>query len=444
MLSGLVGALGGRSVDSRALAEVVESLIRSGALGPGEKLPTVRRLAAALGVSPATVTAAWSGLRTAGLVATDRRRGSVVHPSALTDLRPWSQHVLDQALPDRMLLPDLGDAMAAAVVSAAAAPQDTAAIDDRLMAAVVRDWPSEAEAFTVANGGYEATLLALRATVPPGGTVAVEQPTAPRILDTLRSVRAEPVPFMSDRQGPIPQSLERALFERPDVVLFQPRSQMPTGSSVTAERAAELAEVLDAADCRPVVIEDDNIGPASAVRAPSLASYGADLPHIVIRSYCKAYGVDIRTSVISGPSGVISRIDRLRDLGLVGTSRLLQHALAYLLGDDKSERALRVARHRHRERRTALVDALNVNGVGVDPNSDGFALWIPVVDEDGTHAELAAKGVHVGRGRECFAAPAEPHLWIATGLLPDNRERIGELADIVAGAAVGRTMRGVG
>ena len=53
--------LGNRT--TKGIALETGALIRSGALPVGSKLPSVRDLAYALGVSPATVSQAWSELR---------------------------------------------------------------------------------------------------------------------------------------------------------------------------------------------------------------------------------------------------------------------------------------------------------------------------------------------------------------------------------------------
>ena len=56
----------------------VSSLIALGALEPGTRLPTVRRLAADLGIAAGTVARAYRELEQAGLVVTRRRNGTVV------------------------------------------------------------------------------------------------------------------------------------------------------------------------------------------------------------------------------------------------------------------------------------------------------------------------------------------------------------------------------
>jgi GntR family transcriptional regulator len=52
--------------------------IEPGELPPGTQLPTVRRLAADLGLAPNTVARTYRELEQAGLVQTARRRGTVV------------------------------------------------------------------------------------------------------------------------------------------------------------------------------------------------------------------------------------------------------------------------------------------------------------------------------------------------------------------------------
>ena len=56
----------------------IASLITIGALTPGTRLPTVRRLAADLGIAAGTVARAYRELEQAGLIVTGRRNGTVV------------------------------------------------------------------------------------------------------------------------------------------------------------------------------------------------------------------------------------------------------------------------------------------------------------------------------------------------------------------------------
>ena len=67
------------------IREQVAGLIESGALAEGERLPTVRGLAADLGVAVNTVARAYRELEAGGLVVTASRAGTVVAPGAQRD-----------------------------------------------------------------------------------------------------------------------------------------------------------------------------------------------------------------------------------------------------------------------------------------------------------------------------------------------------------------------
>ncbi|NUU30311.1 GntR family transcriptional regulator [Arthrobacter sp. C9C5] len=56
----------------------IASLVAIGALPPGTRLPTVRRLAADLGIAAGTVARAYKELEQTGLIQTGRRNGTVV------------------------------------------------------------------------------------------------------------------------------------------------------------------------------------------------------------------------------------------------------------------------------------------------------------------------------------------------------------------------------
>src|ERR1700722_16643766 len=64
------------------LVQAIETGVASGALLSGERLPSVRRLAADVGLSPVTVAAAVAELRRRGVVLSEPRRGTRIGPGA--------------------------------------------------------------------------------------------------------------------------------------------------------------------------------------------------------------------------------------------------------------------------------------------------------------------------------------------------------------------------
>src|ERR1043165_9975513 len=90
---------------ARELAASVEARIRDGELPPGARLPTIRDLAAAAGVSPMTVTTAYRELSRRGLVSAAGRRGTRVSeqpplPVSVAPLVPPGSRDLATGNPD--------------------------------------------------------------------------------------------------------------------------------------------------------------------------------------------------------------------------------------------------------------------------------------------------------------------------------------------------------
>jgi DNA-binding transcriptional MocR family regulator len=436
----LAGRIGERT--ARGIALGVAALIRDGEVPPGTRLPTVRDLAAELSVSPATVAEAWAALRAEQLIDTGRRRGTIALAPAPGTRRGngfqgWATIDLEQGIPDPALLPPLEDAVAAGVRTERLNSYEKDFITPRLLAAVAPTWPFTPEAWTVVAGGYEGSLLGCQAAARPGDVVALEEPTAPRLLETLRKSRIRIVPVRCDDEGPRPDALAEALGHRPVAFIYQPRAQVPYGHSVSADRVAQLADVLQAYGPDTSVVEDDNLGPLAT--AP-LASIGAHLPErvLLVRSYCKAYGLELRSCVVAGAAPLVARVRQLRSFGMVWASRILQDAQAFLINDSATGVLLRQARQRYAQRGVALAGALRPHGINARAR-DGLVLWVPVPDETRALIMLAGNGVSVAPGSRCFLEPpAEHHLRIATSQLPDDPERVADLAALVAAATSGQ------
>gem|GEM_PF-2610595 len=172
------------------IATGIARLITTGELAPGDRLPTVRALAAELGISPATVSHAWQILSAAGLIMSRGRSGSFVR----TEPREWlprryrNIHVgdddarldLSRGTPDPELLPSLGPALER-VGARADTPSYQAKPDIPELHDLMRDtWPAPVESITIVNGALDAIDRALGALVRFGDRVVVENPTFPR------------------------------------------------------------------------------------------------------------------------------------------------------------------------------------------------------------------------------------------------------------------------
>ena len=439
----------------RGIAGVIARLVNAGELAADARLPTVRELAAALGVSPATVSQAWQALAGAGLIESRGRAGSFVRGSAPGRLAPRMRGMaapndpvrldLSRGTPDPLLLPALGPALSRVSARAETGSYQAEPVIPGLAAVLAQSWPSEAESIMVVDGALDAISRTLDQVVRYGDRVVVESPGFPPFLDLLDLLGAEAVPVELDESGMRPDALAQALHRRPVAILLQPRAQNPTGASMTASRAAALARVIRSAERvdELVVIEDDHSGLISTEGDVTL---GTSLPGRVvhIRSFSKSHGPDLRIAAVGGPRELIEQIVARRMLGPGWTSRMLQTILLDLLTEGASIDAVAEARRRYFARQRALGDALRARGVPVIP-ADGVNLWMPVLSERSALVQLAAAGIRVAAGTPFLAAsngadaphgsrsrPAGEFVRVTVGLVRDDAD---EVADALATAA---------
>ncbi|MHA7173030.1 aminotransferase-like domain-containing protein [Arthrobacter monumenti] len=422
---------------SRGVATAVSRAIRDGVLQPGAKLPPIRSVASQLGLSPTTVSAAWALLARSGAIHTNGRRGTRIadtqtgsarYRQAL-DRRGLFTLDLSTGVPDRALLPDLSRVLENLTTAVTPSSYLDEPVVPELIEILRKEWPYEAQKFTVVDGAMDALEMITRTVVRFGDRVIVEHPTFPLVLDQLEAAGAEIVGVPIDEQGMLPGPLAEALALPAAAVFLQPRAQNPTGISLTPARAEELARIAGAADT--VVIEDDSAG--SVAWTPAI-SMGTWLPGqtIHVRSFSKSHGPDLRLAAMSGPEALIQEIVARRQLGQGWTSRLLQRILLGLLIEDHAVKEVDQARSEYRRRRLSFVDALASHDISVQ-GSDGINVWVPVADESAAVVRLASQGIGVAPGAPFLILPSEgAHIRVTVGSISESCQ---ELAEMVADAA---------
>ncbi|WP_410016112.1 aminotransferase class I/II-fold pyridoxal phosphate-dependent enzyme [Sodalis sp. C49] len=410
----------------KGIALATAALIGSGAIAVGVQLPAVRELAGLLDVSPATVSAAWGQLRRQKVIAGAGRNGvwvcgNIVTPrpvrfEAIGNFGDNIMADLTLAAPDPAYLPDLREALLRGGRAINLNSYRREPISQVLQQAIAPRWPYPAEAYLAADGGFDAMYQTLQTLIMPGATVAIEDPTATRLLDMLDNVGADIIAVPCDGQGPTPAGLEAALRRSPVAFIYQPRTHSTTGHTVSRQRADDMAHLLRA--CATLIIEDDGIGELSAHPVHSLGNiYPQRTVHV--RSFSKAYGPDLRLAVISASSDIIRRIQSVRNFGASWTSRILQEAVAWMMADGMTQQTLAAARHCYAQRRRALLRALAQRGV-VLPDRDGLSIQIPVPSEQYALVTLAAHGIAVMPGKRHSIGPSR-FIRVSTSLLEADR-----------------------
>jgi DNA-binding transcriptional MocR family regulator len=343
----------------------------------------------------------------------------------------FGEGVLDLglAVPDRALLPPLSEALAHAAGAENLNSYERTPILSELRAAVEPRWPYRPETYLATNGGYNAVYSALHALVMPGASVAIEDPTAMRILDIIEDLGAGIIPVDCDAQGPLPDALAKALQNRPTVFIYQPRTHSVTGRAVSPERRAALATVLARSDC--FIIEDDGVGDVSPLPPASL---GDLFPNRVVHvlSVSKSLGPDLRLAVLSSSASVVKQIQSYRSFSSGWTSRLLQATAAWLLQDRETAARVAEARRVYAERRAALVSRLAVRGIPIPPG-DGLCIWVPVESEQYALVTLAARGIAVHPGTKFSVRPTD-HIRVATSILSDRYDFVADAIALSASA----------
>lgn len=416
----------------KGISGVTAGLIREGQIPIGTHLPSVRDLAEKLGVSPATVSAAWGQLKRQKVIAGKGRGGVWVcgdnvtpRPVRFEKIGNYGDNIradLAMASPDPALLPDLKQAMLQGVQCPQLNSYQRDAIAPPLLEAIKPDWPYAADAWLATDGGFDAMNCIMQTLFLPGEKVIIEDPTATRLLDMLDNIGAEVMPLACDEDGPLPGALAMLLNKGATAFIYQPRTHSATGHTVSEARSEALARVL--AGTRALIVEDDGIGELSAHPVWSLGRYFPDRT-LHVRSYSKAYGPDLRMAVLSGPLAQIKRIQSWRNFGAGWTSRILQQAVAWMLTDSATQQQIQQAKSIYARRRHQLLDALAKRGL-VLPARDGLSIFIPVQSEQFAMITLAARGIAVLPGERCRSGGVQ---FIRVSISMIQSESIESIAD---------------
>ena len=442
----LVDAVDDRT--ARGIAAAVGRMITDGSLPVGQRLPTVRDLAKALGVSPTTVSEAWQSLSAVGAIDARGRQGTFVRqPTGPATPRRYRRVTegpghfaldLSTGTPDPALLPDLGPLLAKvsrqSLTSSYLDHPVLPPLEERLSAS----WPFPAEAITVVDGAMDALDRVASVIVRLGDRVVVEHPTFPPLLDLLDLLGAEVVGVPLDAEGMRVDALQSALALGATAVFLQPRAHNPTGITMSARRGRQLAAALATSDA--VIVEDDHSGD---IASGALVSMGTHLPHrtVHLRSYSKSHGPDLRLAAVGGAGEVVSAVANRRLLGPGWSSRILQSVLLEMLDHAPTQRAVTAARLEYARRRKAVTEVLSERGVGFT-GSDGINLWMQVADERSALITLAAQGIGAAPGEPFMVHGDTPSLRVTVGLVDHDAERVaGMLADAAGGSRVRRGQR---
>jgi DNA-binding transcriptional MocR family regulator len=399
------------------VADKVEKLIRSGAVRPGERIPSLRRACAQHGVSLTTAAQAYLSLENRGLIVARPKSGFFVHSQFREDVlepltsRPGTSASLvgvgslQARIFDAARMPDVVP-LGAAYPGAGNLP---IAKLSRTMASVTRtagargisyDLPPGSEQLRrqiakrsldrglnlspdeiiTTCGGTEALALCLRAVTKCGDVVAVESPTYFGVLQQIEELglKALEIP-MHPREGMDLDALERALrHRRVAACLAVPNFNNPLGSLMPDANKQHLVEILARRDV-PLIEDDINGGLYHSGERPRVVqSYDKDGRVMLCGSFSKTLAPGYRVGWVV-PGRYYEKVKALKLTSTLATGSLPQLAIAEFMANGGYDHHLRSLRRNFAAQIRQMSDAVLgafPPGIKLTRPSGGFVLWV--------------------------------------------------------------------
>jgi DNA-binding transcriptional MocR family regulator len=385
-----------------ALADRVRLLILDGRVTLGTRLPAERELAAQLGLSRTTVSAAYADLRDSGYLDSLRGSGSVARLPSRGGIVP-DVFVTDQLDFSKAVLPAHPAVADAAQRAAAALPSflDESGFDPigmRLARQAIADrytargLPTDADEVLITVGAQHAIVLLAHTLLSRGDRAIIESPSFPHAVEAIRSAgaRVVAVPVTPD-EGWDSSALEQA-FQRTSPVLayLMPDNHNPTGA--TMPRAQREQVVALAAEQGTTLIVDETIGGLELdgqAAQPPFATLGRA---VMLGSLGKSVWGGMRIGWIRADRELIQRVARNRFAASdLGTPILEQLILVDLLADldrilDDRRAYLRASRDHLARRLAADLPSWRMPNV-----AGGIAAWVNIGLPISSQLALAAR-----------------------------------------------------
>lgn len=406
------------------VADGLRAAASGGTLRAGDRLPSTRALAVALGVSRTVTAAAYDQLHAEGWLTARRGSGTHLargagtgrHERARERPHPRPRPGADE--PDGTVALEPGRPCLAVLDRAAWRRAWRAAADPdpddhprpdglpRYRAVVVEHLLrhrglSAAPDDVLATAGTSAAIAELARLLPPGATVAVEEPGYRRAVSALRAAGCAVVPVPVDDDGLVVEEIPAGCA----AVYCTPAHQYPLAVRMAAAR--RLALVERARDEDLLVIEDDYDGELRYDVAP-LPLLAALAPERVVHlgSASKILTPTLGAGWAVAPEPVRAAWRVLRSDTGTRPSPAGQRVFAALAAHGDLARHLRRLRRELGARRDLVLTAAGRAGWSAHGDPAGAHLVLrpddrrpvggPPVDETGLVAAAAARGVLVG------------------------------------------------
>lgn len=443
------------------IASQVRTMISSGVLRSGDRLPANRELARTLDVNRNTVTTAYADLEADGLIASHVGRGTFItdivpsksvaaaqertQPSPMmwstllggTQRDTWlnglllSQHRKDtisfaHGLPSAELFPleDFrrsvdrvlrreGRALLQLGLSSGYSPLQEYIASQMALAGI----KTRAEEILITNGCQQSLDLIRRVLVEPGDEVVIENPTYPGAISVFCNYNARYITVPVSENGINLDVLEDVLSQRrPKLIYTIPTFHNPTGVRMDLAARRRLIEI--AAKYRVPIVEDDIYGELhyDVPVYPSLKALDEPGVVISINSFSKVGFPGLRVGWIAAPRIVTEHLNIVKQNCDLHASLLTQAALHEFSRHGLLARHIRRVKKAYSHRRDAMIEALEKHfpeeATWMKPGG-GMAIWVKLPRTLNTSEILvhaAEKGVIFSPADHFYANSPEKNL----------------------------------
>jgi len=403
-------------------ADDIAELIRSGVLGPGQRVPSVRYASQTHGVSPSTVFQAYYLLERRGLIRARPRSGYFVNAHAPRQfsepqaLEPVSEStevdvsglvfsILDSikdpgtvpfgsAFPSPELFPLQRLSRSLASASRAMDPRmvvtDLSPGNPQLRRQIalrymVGGLMLPMEELLITNGALEALNLCLQAVTEPGDLVAIEAPAFYACLQVLERLKLKAVEIpVHPREGIDLAVLAQTLDKHPvKAVWCMTNFQNPVGASMPEAKKQALVELLSRHQV-PLIEDDVYAELYYAQQAPKPAK-AFDTQGLVMHcgSFSKSLAPGYRIGWVAA-GRFAQKLERLKLMTSLCASMPAQAAIADYLqhgGYDRHLRKLRYALEGQQANMLAAIARHFPAQTRVSQPSGGYFLWLELPEQ---------------------------------------------------------------
>jgi len=398
----------GRGGRTRAVMAAIRDRLASHALTTGDRLPSVRRFAEAMGVSPSTVVEAYDRLAAEGVIRARPGSGFYVAaappPLALAEIGPKLDQAIDpfwvsrQSLDTDAALPKPGcgwlpdDWMPNAAIRRALrglARADDARLCDygttrgplALRSLLVRQFAGEGlsvapDQLLLTGSATQAIDLICRFLLRPDDKVLLDDPCYFNFRALLRAHQAQAVSVPYTPTGPdVAAFAEAVALHRPRLYVTNSALHNPTGATLSPQTAHQLLNIAAAHDM--TIVEDDIFADFEPEPSVRLAALDGLARVIRIGSFSKTLSASIRCGYIAARRDWIEPLVDLQiATSFVGASPAAAELVHATLSDGSYRKHLEEIRRRlARARRDA---AARLERLGIRPwlmPRGGFYLW---------------------------------------------------------------------